>query len=434
MTPVALLAVVIVAGEWTGLTRAALGMPAYAAALDVTLVGLLVWAGVIRMRDGRPPPVGPVAVLIIAFMALALVQVFNPNVPGALVGLEGYRKTAFTMTGALVVYLSLDSDARRFYVWVVIGSIPALAWAIRQFFIPLDLEIDIVRSAGTSLISFHSGLVLRAFAPTAGPFHLGLLAASIAVASVALTGGTGGRGWLLLAALAGFALGLSITRANVVGGLIAVAIASLMVYRSVPRAVAAAAPFALAAVIAISVAVGVVPAPVPDSPLRSPSPTPASPGDQTLDRVEDIVRGVTNPFEDPSLQFRFGYWQSYLKAVAQRPIVGYGTSAAGDGFDRLYEDSAGRNFDPHSLYLKPALELGIPGALIFLALLGAIVYQAARVRRVAPLVGATALGIVAAVMISGLTGPMLDAYPVNLLFWSTVGWVMKFSGTPPSPA
>lgn len=433
MTPVGLLAIVIVAGQWTGITRAALGMPVYAAALDLVLVGLLGWVVFIRLRDGRRPRIRPIGVLLVAYMLLALVQVLNPNVPSPVVGLEGYRKTAFTMIGALVVYLSVDGDARQFYKWVALGSVPALVWAVRQFFMPLDLEVEIVRSAGTSLISFHSGLVLRAFAPTAGPFHLGLLATLVAVIGVGLRGRTRGRGWLALIALAGLALGLSVTRANIVAGLIAVAISSLIVHRSLPRAVAVTAPFAAAAVLAISIAVGVIPAPVPDSPLRSPLPTSSAEpevgvDDGGLDRVEDIVEGVTNPLEDPSLQFRFGFWQSHLQAIADQPIAGYGTSSAGDGFDRLYKNSSGsKNFDPHSLYLKPALELGIPGAVIFVVLLGAIVYYALAVSRLSPLVGAVALGSVAAVMISGITGPMLDAYPVNLLFWSMVGWVMKFS-------
>jgi hypothetical protein len=33
------------------------------------------------------------------------------------------------------------------------------------------------------------------------------------------------------------------------------------------------------------------------------------------------------------------------------------------------------------------------------------------------------IAIFVALSITGLTGPMLDAYPVNLLVWATVGWV-----------
>ena len=81
-----------------------------------------------------------------------------------------------------------------------------------------------------------------------------------------------------------------------------------------------------------------------------------------------MVKGVTNPLGDTSLKFRFGYWKAYLQAIAENPVVGYGTSAAADGFDRDYAGTGKRNFEPHSMYLKPALEMGVGGLVIFVAI------------------------------------------------------------------
>ena len=53
LTPIAALAIVIVLGEWSGLARAILDVPAYAALLDVVVVAvalLTVWRAV-RHRD-----------------------------------------------------------------------------------------------------------------------------------------------------------------------------------------------------------------------------------------------------------------------------------------------------------------------------------------------------------------------------------------------
>ena len=88
----------------------------------------------------------------------------------------------------------------------------------------------------------------------------------------------------------------------------------------------------------------------------------------TKDTIGDVVKGVTNPLEDTSLKFRFGYWKAYLQAIAENPLVGYGTSAAADGFDRDYVGTGKRNFEPHSMYLKPALEMGLLGFALFIAI------------------------------------------------------------------
>jgi hypothetical protein len=39
------------------------------------------------------------------------------------------------------------------------------------------------------------------------------------------------------------------------------------------------------------------------------------------------------------------------------------------------------------------------------------------------------MGIGAVMTISGITGPMLDAYPMNVLFWATAGWILLTAAT-----
>jgi hypothetical protein len=75
------------------------------------------------------------------------------------------------------------------------------------------------------------------------------------------------------------------------------------------------------------------------------------------------------------------------------------------------------------MYLKAPLELGVAGLAVLLALL-LWAYREAflqlSARREAALI---ALGLLVVVGVSGITGPMLDAYPFNLLFWSSCGWL-----------
>ena len=81
------------------------------------------------------------------------------------------------------------------------------------------------------------------------------------------------------------------------------------------------------------------------------------------------------------------------------------------------------NFEPHSLYVKSALELGIFGVILIVGILGLAFVLGVRATSRAPVIGLIGGGIIVVIAVSGVTTPMLDAYPVNLLFWSTLGWL-----------
>jgi hypothetical protein len=431
ISPTVALALIVVAGEWTGLARAVVGAPLYAGLLDVLLVGLVVGVGLRAFRAGRVVGSLPLY-LVAAYMLLAALEVLNPNVPSFAVGLEGYRKTAFTMLGFFVVLWSHPADFGRFYRLVAVGSLPAFLWASRQFFAPLPVEQDLIAGSGVSSVTFHSGSVLRAFAPTAGPFHLGILAACALVIGIILAH-RGSRWWLVVAILGAWTLGLSLTRANMIAG--AVGAATVVVFagalREQVRAAAAAALPILTIAFAGLVAIGTLALPAatasPQSAVATPSPaathvaTPAPTPSRPA--ISDVVSGVTDALEDKNLQLRFGYWRHYVSAIAQRPLLGYGTSAAADGMKRLYDNTGSVRFEPHSMYLKAPLELGVVGLAVLLALL-VWAYREAflqlSAQREAALV---ALGLLVVLSVSGITGPMLDAYPFNLLFWSSCGWL-----------
>ena len=141
------------------------------------------------------------------------------------------------------------------------------------------------------------------------------------------------------------------------------------------------------------------------------------------DALGGVVTGILDPIEDRNLQFRFQFWGKFLVAFLERPLIGYGTSAAADGFDRHYANTGSMNFEPHSLYVKSALELGILGLILIVGILGLAFALGIRATSRSPVIGLIGVGVIVVIAVSGITTPMLDAYPVNLLFWSTVGWI-----------
>ena len=410
------LAIVIVLGAWTGLARALVGAPLYAAVLDVALLvlAIVVLARVVQRRER--PRVTVLTALIAVYLVIALIEMFNPNVPSLRAGLEGYRKTAFTMLGFFVVAYAGEIDPGRFFRIVAVGMVPAFLWSARQFAAPLGAELDIITTSGISPITFHAGQVMRAFAPTAGPFHLGILGAAVVVIAILLA--TSRRpAWLIVAAVAGLTLGLSLTRADLIGAVMAgvvIVVTAAPMRERLRTAGFAAVPLAIAGAAAL-VAVGALPTRVPPG-----QPQPSGPPGTTID---EIISMVEDPLADQNLQFRFTFWREFAAAVAERPVIGYGTGAAADGFDRFYAATGSRNFEPHSLYLKAALEFGVAGLVLFLAILAGVALTIRHAWAVDPVTARTVLGLLVLVVVAGITGPMLDAYPFNLLFWASCGWV-----------
>ena len=427
-----LLAVLVVLGEWTGLARALLSGPYYAAVLDIALIGLVVWVAVRRRVPRLSRRAWLLAIALAAYFLLAAVEILNPNVPSLRVGLEGFRKTAFTMLAFVVVVGWDRGDAMRFYRIVALGSVPAFLFAIRQFVAPAALDLEILNSSGVSPITFHSGSVLRAFSPTAGPFHLGTIAACVTVISLSLAR-SGARRWVAVSVIAAVAVGLTLTRANMIA--VAVGIIAMILISAYGggrgRAIMHAAPAALGVVLAALIASGALVPPSPTGPpavVPTPGTSPAAnatiaPEPSDGDPLGEVVTGVLNPLEDRNLQFRFEFWGDFLVAFLERPVIGYGTSSAADGFDRHYANTGSMNFEPHSLYVKSALELGIVGLILIVGILGLAFVLGARAASRTPVIGLIGVGIIVVIAVSGITTPMLDAYPVNLLFWSTLGWM-----------
>jgi hypothetical protein len=226
------------------------------------------------------------------------------------------------------------------------------------------------------------------------------------------------------------------TRANLAAAFGAVVLVAIL-FRGPGRLrnLAVIAPPAVAAILAVFVAVGAIGGGlVPDTrgpQVPTPSASPAvRPSSTPPPTVGEVVGGLGDPFSDRNLRFRFAFWAEFAGYIAQRPLVGYGTGAAADGFDHFYEGTGRQNFEPHSIYFKAALELGLGGLLLMLAILATAGWLALRVARRGELVGLVGVGIVVMFVVAGLTGPMLDAYPANLLFWATLGWCARRTAEP----
>jgi O-antigen ligase len=76
---------------------------------------------------------------------------------------------------------------------------------------------------------------------------------------------------------------------------------------------------------------------------------------------------------------RMKVWENGLKMVAAHPLMGVGIS----GFNVAHADFSGTNINisPHNSFLQIAAELGLPGFLLFVAIIFTSIFAARRVRR-----------------------------------------------------
>ena len=88
-----------------------------------------------------------------------------------------------------------------------------------------------------------------------------------------------------------------------------------------------------------------------------------------------------------------------------------------------------------AILLPAALDLlqggtgdGHRGLVLLVSILAISLVETLRLRVRAPVDSAVVLGAIVVVVISGLTGPMLDAYPFNVLFWGLLGGLASLRG------
>ncbi len=77
----------------------------------------------------------------------------------------------------------------------------------------------------------------------------------------------------------------------------------------------------------------------------------------------------SNPVTETSMGRRLTFWQYSLTLIKESPWFGYGTGSFETEFKRLADSNQYINKNPHSEYLSLAVQLGIPGLILYLGFL-----------------------------------------------------------------
>jgi hypothetical protein len=357
----------------------------------------------------------------VSFLGLIyLIEVFNPLQGSMFVGLAG----------ALFMFVPL--------LWFYFGQ------SVNEEFISKILRLTVVLGLVTSLYgvyqlvhgypafeqywldntdfydSINVGHVRRALATFSSAEEWGRYAEFGAIVAFGFAAGAKRLikrfGWFLCgAALLGAVL-LTGQRTAVFGLMLGVAALVLLGAPSVPRALLRLGILMLPVVLVV-----VFVSPPTDQEMWSKG------GDETISTLlSHTQRGTLKPADEESLQIRLQNWTYLLTSVVPYRPLGAGLGAGSLGEVRFKSDSDLPAID--SFILVVAVSCGIPGALLFVWILGRATWLSLRLaRRAMRDPNTITMRIVAALMpavvLNSIFGLTFTLYSVAPLAWLLIGWI-----------
>ena len=360
--------------------------------------------------------------LAFALLSFCALWMFHPQLPRFIVALEGFRKFGFMLLAFIAAgkLLHRPEHIRLLFLGVAIPATVSALYGLKQFAWPSALDFAFIRASTTDEVTFMMGGHIRAFGTLAGPFHLGLYMV-ISLLLLFRWRLTLRSRWLNLAIVLQIAaLVATVTKSSwfaLLGGLL-----FLLILHTQDR-------WLLLKRLALSfLALALFTGSAYSATFLS----------SELSTVREGIEAFVIPWAAQTMVFRFELWlATILPAILDNWLFGYGTGAAGDGLAWGFEGTYATYLQSHSLYFKLWLELGIGGLILFLVL---VLHTYSRVAQLRPqtddattsLLLDWALVIIPAVLVAGLAGAILDAYPTNLIFWAVLGAASRATSLPPT--
>lgn len=131
-----------------------------------------------------------------------------------------------------------------------------------------------------------------------------------------------------------------------------------------------------------------------------------------------LIELLDSDLDDSSLSARVQIWQDAVYVIQDFPLTGIGIGTFGQVFQNFYNFTIFPGtepflFHPHNTFLSVALDLGLPGLMLYLALISSFFCMAwLAYKQADPMVKSLVLGLVCG-MLSHLVFGLTDAYPLG---------------------
>ncbi|MFD6897744.1 O-antigen ligase family protein [Rhodococcus sp. NPDC060086] len=354
-----------------------LGPRANLAALAITVAALVV--AIVRSRGSLESGIVVVSFLITVWWAILLL---NPNVISLDAGLTGYRGTVTFVLGIALGFLWLgNTESALRTVWWCLLVACSIAIVVHVSF--PEVESSIYRAADYYTSNFRGSSRLQGL--FAGPFHAAVAGSFLALSSLRVGSVITNPvlRWI------GFAVGiLCIQLSEVRTGYVAVLVGAIMI------ALLAGTPGRRARMIFVLTSLGVCIAAF---------------WGLLLSQIEKIpaLASLLTATEDTRFLGREETWQRAAEMVVESPILGWGPGSAGATLAPSFPP--GGHVTSHNLVLKFAVEGGILGGVLIVALLALL---AVAIWRVGDKSG-FALPAFIPLLVFATVGSTVDTLPVS---------------------
>jgi len=344
--------------------------------------------------------------VVFLFLFISLFQIFNYNVPTLFAGLEGFRKTAFQMLGFLLgIYFIYDYiQVEKIIKYIYFLLIPVLLYGIKQFFYfsPFDYKIIDMNLAG--YWTYHIFDRVRAISIFSGPFHFGMFSCLMSLLSLYFFLKKGKLIYLIIFYISVLGVFFSMTRVNV----IALIITTLFfLWFSKPRTQKFSKILLIIFTVTLFMVVVIL---------------------WNFSYVVKLFSSILEITEDLRFLGRFRGYRRILEAFVKNPIIGYGMGSAGDTLGYQYNWEF--HVTSHNMFLKVLTETGLIGIIIYIGFFFmwfkrafSLVKQDRNnyIKNFSVLV----ISIVIVLLVNGLTGSSIEAYPISLYVWFFMGVLIK---------
>lgn len=403
--------ILITLGCFNGLVKAITGIRYFPILIDLSII-LLVAGWIFTQMLNQRPWLGREDFMAIAFIALAFLGMFHPNIPSFQAGLEGFRKFAFMIFGFLAGrHLINITGLKRLIRLLLISAFVISLYGIKQYLFPSALDYHLIELSTASPITYLMGGHIRAFSTLAGPFHLGIYLVGILLLLMSIWQFYPRKRYMavLLGIPSLLALVMTVTKSNWFALLAGVLFLILLNSKSPGQTFGQIFLISILALATLFVLIQV------------------STANPIFKTINDGLQAFINPTEAPTMVFRLDLWkETIFPLIRQSPWIGYGTGSAGEGLALLFNPDVSIFTNAHNIFLKVQFELGLIGTIIFLIFLISTFFHMMKVRRSLKdpflrLVCDWSLAFFISMMVAGLVGSILDAYPINLLFWILMG-------------
>lgn len=360
---------------------------------DILLVVLLI-LGIIKYKKKAIP--NGLNFFIVLCILVSILQVFNPNIIDKYSAIMEFRKTTFQFISIYIGYILIydKKELNNILKFTLIISIPIMIYAIKQNvnFSNLDM-MYLSLSSANKYTNMYAG-EYRSIGVFSGPFHMGmfsLIMLCISLKFINIYKGNKKVMYYLIASISTIAVLATRTRTNIVALIFILFIHLINLIRKINIKT-------ILYLLSICIVLLIV---------------------STLDSINiqgesSIFSTIINITNDTRFMGRIETWIKSIEMICNNIIIGNGIGSAADA---MYGVAINR-VNPHNMFLKIFVELGIVG---FIAFIGIWVLSFKQLKYIENNYKIFYLQIFSIILINGITGTSITAHPINSLFWMILG-------------